>query len=95
MGFPPVWGGTILRSGPSPERLPPEVNPFDPRPLGEQCVAIADASEAHVDERTGSPEAVLNTFSQVKALFQKLEVDAKVIELDEVVEGDDVQVALC
>lgn len=30
--------------------------------------------------------------SQVKALFQKLEVDAKVIELDEVVEGDDVQV---
>ncbi len=32
--------------------------------------------------------------SQVKALFQKLEVDAKIIELDEVVEGDDVQVNL-
>jgi len=32
--------------------------------------------------------------ARVKALFQKLEVDAKIIELDEVVEGDDVQAAL-
>jgi len=32
--------------------------------------------------------------ARVKALFQKLEVDAKIVELDEVVEGDDVQAAL-
>jgi hypothetical protein len=42
-----------------------------------------------------SPEPAFRTLSQVKALFQKLEVDAKVIELDEVVEGDDVQVEIC
>ena len=32
--------------------------------------------------------------SQVKQLFQKLEVPAKIVELDSVVEGDDVQVSL-
>jgi glutaredoxin 3 len=32
--------------------------------------------------------------SQVKQLFQKLEVPAKIVELDSVVEGDDVQAAL-
>ena len=30
---------------------------------------------------------------QVKQLFQKLEVDAKIVELDQVVEGDEVQVS--
>lgn len=29
---------------------------------------------------------------QVKTLFKKLEVDAKIVELDEIAEGDDVQV---
>ena len=47
-------------------------------------------------ERPASNERALSKQSlclaQVKALFQKLEVDAKIIELDEVVEGDDVQV---
>mmetsp|Transcript_17607 Transcript_17607/g.52896 ORF Transcript_17607/g.52896 Transcript_17607/m.52896 type:complete len:191 (+) Transcript_17607:117-689(+) len=32
--------------------------------------------------------------AQVKQLFAKLEVDAKIVELDQVVEGDDVQEAL-
>ena len=32
--------------------------------------------------------------AQVKQLFQKLEVPAKIVELDSVVEGDDVQVRL-
>lgn len=33
--------------------------------------------------------------SQVKQLFQKLDVPAKIVELDSVVEGDDVQVSSC